>query len=177
MLLENADIVLLLSVYFLFFIAFVFLQTSLSPWLQTIFGFGSLQTGLVFFFVGGVSVFTQAVLLPQLSKKFSRLTLTILGVAVFTVGLFAMAIVGNLVLMFAVAAVIAFGFGIQFVTVNTLISLNTPQNAQGGALGITGYLLVLHRRLRLCWLRACFCLGFLWVLLGWFLLFPHLGQL
>ena len=96
----------------------------------------ALSDGFGFLFVGGISVFTQAVLLPPLSKRFRRLTLTILGVAVFTVGLFAMAVVGNLALMFAVAAVIAFGFGIQFVTVNALVSLNTPQNAQGGALGV-----------------------------------------
>ena len=39
-------------------------------------------------------------------------------------------------MLFAVVAVVAFGFGIQFVTVNTLISLSTPKDAQGGALGV-----------------------------------------
>jgi MFS family permease len=95
-----------------------------------------LQTGLVFFFVGGVSVFTQAVLLPALSKKFSRLTLTLYGIGVFAVGLVALAAVQNLAFLFIVAALISFGFGIQLVTLNTLISLNTPKDAQGGALGV-----------------------------------------
>ena len=94
-----------------------------------------MQTGLVFFFVGGVSVFTQAVLLPALSKKFSRLTLTLYGIGVFAVGLVALAAVQNLAFLFIVAALISFGFGIQLVTLNTLISLNTPKDAQGGALG------------------------------------------
>ena len=134
--LRKRKMVLLLSVYFLFFIAFVFLQASLSPWLQKVFGFGSLETGLVFFFVGAMSVFTQAVLLPALSKRFSRLTLTVLGVGVFIFGLLVLSAVGNLCSLFAVVAVVAFGFGIQFVTVNTLISLSTPKDAQGGALGV-----------------------------------------
>ena len=64
--LRKQKIALLLGIYFLFFMAFVFLQAALSPWLQKVFGFGSLQTGLVFFFVGGISVFTQAVLVASI---------------------------------------------------------------------------------------------------------------
>ena len=133
---RKRQIALLLGIYFLFFVAFIFLQAALSPWLQAVFGFGSLQTGLVFFFVGSVSVFTQAVLLPRLSKKFSRLSLTIYSIGVFAVGLLALAAVQNLVFLLVVAAAISFGFGIQYVTLNTLISLNTPKEAQGGTLGI-----------------------------------------
>ena len=134
--LRKRAIALLLAVYFLFFVALVFLEASLSPWLQTVFGFGALQTGLIFFFIGGVSVFSQAILLPALSKRFSRLTLTLLGIIALDVGLVALAFVANLAFLFVVAAVIALGFGIQLVTLNTLISLNTPKDAQGGALGV-----------------------------------------
>jgi MFS family permease len=134
--LRKRKIALLLSIYFLFFVSFVFLQAALSPWLQAVFGFGTLQTGLVFFFFGAISVFTQAILLPALSKKLSRLNLTLLGIAFLTVGLLALSISPNLAVMLVVAAVLSFGFGIQIVTLNTLISTNTPENAQGGALGV-----------------------------------------
>ncbi len=134
--LRKRQMTLLLSIFFLFFVAFVFLQAALSPWLQTVFGFGPLQTGLVFFFLGGVSAFTQAVLLPRLSRKFSRLTLTMYGIAVFAIGLLVLAAAQNLALLFAVTAIVAFGFGIQYITLNTLISLNAPTEAQGGTLGI-----------------------------------------
>jgi MFS family permease len=127
---------LLLAIYFLFFVSFVFLQASLSPWLQKVFGFGSLQTGLVFFFVGGISAFTQAVLLPALNKKLDRLTLTLLGIGFLIVGLLVFAAVSNLALLLVVAAIFSFGFGIQYVTLNTLISLNTPENVQGATLGV-----------------------------------------
>lgn len=134
--LRERKILLLLGIYFLFFAAFVFLQAALSPWLKVVFGFGALQTGLVFFFVGGISVFTQAVLLPILNKKTSRVTLTLLSIAVLTFGLVALALVQNLEFLFLAASLISFGFGVQIVTLNTLISLNTPKEAQGGSLGV-----------------------------------------
>jgi DHA1 family tetracycline resistance protein-like MFS transporter len=134
--LRKRKIVLLLSVYFMFFVAFVFLQAGLSPWLQAVFGFGAFQAGLVFFFVGGMSVFTQAVLLPSLGKRFSQLNLTFLSIGIFTGGLLALAAVQNLIVLFVVAALISFGFGTQFVMVNTLISLSTSKDAQGGTLGM-----------------------------------------
>jgi DHA1 family tetracycline resistance protein-like MFS transporter len=133
---RKRQVALLLGIYFLFFVSFVFLQAALSPWLQSVFGFGSLQVGLVFFFVGGVSAFTQAVLLPKLSKKWSRLTLTLYSTLAFAAGLLALAAVSNLALLFAAATVISFGFGILYITLNTLISLNAPSEAQGGTLGI-----------------------------------------
>jgi len=134
--LRKRKIVLLLAIYFLFFVSFVFLQASLSPWLQAVFGFGALQTGLIFFFFGAISVFTQAVILPALGKRFTRLNLTLIGVAFLAGGLLTLSIVPNLAVMMVVTAVLSFGFGIQIVTLNTLISTNTPENAQGGALGV-----------------------------------------
>jgi MFS transporter, DHA1 family, tetracycline resistance protein len=112
------------------------LQSSLSPWLQKVFGFGAFQTGLVFFFVGGVSVFTQAVLLPPLSKRLDRLNMVLLGIVFFIVGLVVLSIVANLAVLAVIVPVFAFGFGIQFVTYNTLISINTSEEAQGGTLGV-----------------------------------------
>ena len=134
--LRKRRITFLLSIYFMFFVAFVFLQAALSPWLQAVFGFGAFQAGLVFFFIGGVSVLTQAILLPTLNKKFSQLQLTFLSSGIFAIGLLALASVQNLVFLFAVASVVSFGFGIQYVTFNTLISLSTSKEAQGGTLGI-----------------------------------------
>ncbi len=133
---QKREMTLLLSIYFMFFVAFVFLQTTLSPWLQTVYGFGALQTGLIFFFIGGVSVFTQGIVLPKLSQRHSRLFLTLVGSVVLAGGMLALAPTRNIELTIAIAGVIAFGFGTQFVTLNTLISLRAPTEAQGGTLGI-----------------------------------------
>jgi multidrug resistance protein len=134
--LRRGGIAILLAIYFLFFVSFVFLQTALSPWLQKVFGFQSLQTGLIFFYVGAISVFVQAILLPILSRKVNRLSLTLLGIIALAAGLLGLSELASLPLLFLFAAVIAFGFGMQIVTLNTLISLNTPKDAQGGALGV-----------------------------------------
>ena len=75
-------------------------------------------------------------MLPELSKKFSQITLLLCSIVALIIGLLALAAVSNLVLLFLVTAVVSFGFGIQYVTFSTLISLNTPQTSQGGALGI-----------------------------------------
>jgi MFS family permease len=45
-------------------------------------------------------------------------------------------VISSLPLFLASELLFAFGFGIQYATLNTLISLNSPENAQGGALVI-----------------------------------------
>lgn len=133
---KKRPMVLLLSTYFLFFVAFVFLQSALSPWLQTVFGFGALQTGLIFFFIGAISAFTQAILLPLLSKRFDRVKLVVLGITFFVIGLGVLSVVSNLAVLLVVAGLSAFGFAIQFVVYNTLISINASEASQGGTLGV-----------------------------------------
>jgi MFS family permease len=134
--LRKRKIVLLMCSYFMFFLAFVFMQSTLSPWLQAVFGFGSFETGMVFFFVGGVSAFTQAVVLPRLGERMDKSTLTLISIGVFVAGLVVLSIVQNVSVLFAVAAVISIGFGIQYISLNTLISLHTSEDTQGGTLGI-----------------------------------------
>jgi MFS transporter, DHA1 family, tetracycline resistance protein len=134
--LRQPQIRLLLTVYFLFFVSFVFLQAGLSPWLQAVFGSNSLQVGLVLFFIGAVSVLTQAVVLPRVSKNRSRVAIAIYSVPIFVVGLLMLALAHNVVLLFAAATVIALGFGTLYLTLNTLVSVNAPTEAQGGTLGV-----------------------------------------
>ncbi len=134
--LKLRQMALLLAVYFMFFVSFVFLQASLSPWLKAVFGFAELQVGLVFVFIGGVSVFSQAVLLPRLSKRSSHIKLTLISVGIFVAGMVALGIIQNLPFFLVISAAVSFGFGILYVTLNTLISLNAPSETQGGTLGV-----------------------------------------
>ena len=133
---RKRQIALLLSFYFLFFMAFIFLQSALSPWLQAVFGFGSFETGLLFFFIGGISALSQAVLLPALSKKFSQFSLILFSIGIFTAGLLVLAFIKDLASLLVISSLVAFGFGNQYVIVNTLISTSTPKEAQGGTLGV-----------------------------------------
>jgi DHA1 family tetracycline resistance protein-like MFS transporter len=134
--LSSKSIKLLFAVYFLFFVSFVFFQVVLPPWLEQSFGFHSFQTGLLFFYVGAISVFTQAFLLPRLSRKRSNSTLITYGILMLTIGLLALFLLPNVAFLFVAGAAISLGFGIQYTTLNTLISINAPKEAQGGTLGI-----------------------------------------
>ena len=62
-------------------------------------------------------------------------------------------------LLFAAAAVISFGFGIQYVTFNTLISLSAPREAQGGTLGIAWALAGLAQTVAPVLAESAFSLG------------------
>jgi MFS family permease len=127
---------LLLAVYFMFFISFVFLQTVMPQWLQNLFGYGPLETGYVFVYIGFVSVLTQALALPRLSQRVTNTNLAFLGVILLGFGLLALGTVPSLLFLVLFAAILAVGFGTLFTALSTLISLRTPNQTQGGSLGI-----------------------------------------
>jgi DHA1 family tetracycline resistance protein-like MFS transporter len=134
--LQKREIALLFTVYFMFFMAFVFLQVVIPPWLERLFGFGSIQTSFLFAYIGIVSVLTQAVILPRLYKKIKNTTLAIAGIILLSIGLLALGTLPFLALLVVMGALVAFGFGILLTTLITLISVNAPVEAQGGTLGI-----------------------------------------
>jgi len=134
--LRKRAIALLFTVYFIFFISFVFLQAVIPPWLETLFGFGPLQTSLLFVYIGALSVVTQTVILPWLSKKTENMTLAMAGIIMLGVGLLGLGTLPFLVFLVLMGALVAFGFGILLTTLITLISVNAPAEAQGGTLGI-----------------------------------------
>lgn len=127
---------LLLAAYFLFFISFVFLQTVVPQWLQSLFGYGSLETGYLFVYIGLISVLTQALVLPRISRRLSNSTVAFYGVALMSAGLLALGTVPSFWLLAVVGALLAVGFAFLVTTLSTLISLRTPEEAQGGSLGI-----------------------------------------
>jgi DHA1 family tetracycline resistance protein-like MFS transporter len=134
--LRKRAIRLLFAVYFMFFISFVFLQAVVPPWLETLFGFGPVQTSLLFAYIGILSVVMQTVILPWLSRKTENTTLAMAGIVLLSVGLLALGMLPFLPLLALMGALVAFGFGILLTTLITLISINAPVEAQGGTLGI-----------------------------------------
>ena len=134
--LRKRAIALLFTVYFIFFISFVFLQAVIPPWLERLFSFGPLQTSLLFVYIGILSVVTQTVILPWLSKKTENMTLAMAGIIMLGVGLLGLGTLPFLVFLVLMGALVAFGFGILLTTLITLISVNAPAEAQGGTLGI-----------------------------------------
>ncbi len=156
---QNA-ISLLLGVYFLFFTSFVFLQTAIPPWLQGVFGYGPAETGYLFFYIGAVVAVTQAVILTRLSKKISRINLTLIAIVCLTVGLSALSLTGNLALLLIFAGLIPFGFGILLISLTTLISVTASEETQGGTLGLAQSLAALAQTIGPALATAAFAFGF-----------------
>ncbi len=134
--LGKGAVTLLFSVYFMFFISFVFLQAIVPPWLDRNFGYGALETSLLFAYIGVVSVLTQAFVLPRLSRNRSNVMLAFYGLILLAIGLLALATLPYVALLVVVGALLAVGFGIGLTTLSTLISVKAPKEAQGGSLGI-----------------------------------------
>ncbi|MDQ1280512.1 MAG: transporter [Thermoproteota archaeon] len=139
-LLKDRRMKILFAASFLFTVAFMFLQVVFPPWLQTNFGFGSFETGLMFFYIGIVAAVTQGVFLPKLSAKRSPATLVSYGLVILAAGFVALAAVINLQSLLLISILIPLGFGILNTALNTLISLSVPTEAQGGSLGIANSL-------------------------------------
>ncbi|MGE5637844.1 MAG: MFS transporter [Chloroflexota bacterium] len=134
-LLSQRVIVFLFATYFMFFISFVFLQAVIPPWSSKLFGFSDLQVGLLFAYVGIISVLTQVFVLPRLSKK-TFTTIALYGVILLGVSLLAVGIFPFLIILILMAASLALGFGLLISSLSTLISIQAPKEAQGGSLGI-----------------------------------------
>ena len=135
-LVSKSEIALLFAIYFLVFLSFIFLPTVLPVWLNHNFGYGPIETGLLFFYVGILSALTQAVLLPKLSKTVKNSTLVVYGVVLLSAGLFGLGVYANLFIFLIVGGLVSVGFGILNATLTTLISINAPSQERGGSLGI-----------------------------------------
>lgn len=139
--LKRRELQFLFSLYFLIMIGFVFLNVTFAPWLQAIFNYGPLETGLLYFYIGILNALTQAVLLPRLSKKIPQGVILLLGLILISIGYAGLGTLPpSLPLLGLMGGLIAFGFGTLFAIVNSLISLNAPEEAQGGSLGIASSL-------------------------------------
>jgi MFS family permease len=117
-------------------LAFIFLSTVLPLWLDHNLSFGPLETGIVFFYIGLVSAFSQAILLPWISKKISHAKLVGYGLVLLSIGFLGLGVFPDLALLVLFGSLVPLGFGISYATLTTLISINASLKVQGGSLGV-----------------------------------------
>jgi multidrug resistance protein len=134
--LKEKGLYLLLAVFFSFTMAFVFMETTFAPFAQIVFHYGPFETGLLFFYIGIVSVITQAAMIPILSKKYVPQTLLLMGLVSLCFGLTGLALSTSLPGLLISTALMAFGGGLVNPSVSTLISLKSSAREQGESLGI-----------------------------------------
>jgi DHA1 family tetracycline resistance protein-like MFS transporter len=127
---------LTITLTFVSILAFAGLEATFALWSERSFGWGVAQNGYIFAFIGTISAFIQGTMIGFLSQKFGEVGMVKQGFLALGVGLAILPFTNNLPTLLITLVVIAYGFSISSPALNTLLSLNVPDEQQGSILGI-----------------------------------------
>ena len=126
----------LVLVLFVTISAFAAMETTFALWANQVFGWGSWEVGLNFFFVGMVLVVIQGALIGRLSRRFGEARLLTIGAISITLGLAGLPLVHEIGALAVVNLLLAGGMGLLSPSINSLISRQAEVDEQGGILGV-----------------------------------------
>lgn len=131
----------ILTIYFLFIVAFSIMTTTFSLYTMFRFGYDAQHNGYLFAYVGLIAVIIQGVLIGRLVKRFGELWLVIVGALFFAVSLFAVPFVGpnagGLLALLIGCGIFSLGNSLSTPALNSLASKSVGAEEQGGVLGVT----------------------------------------
>jgi DHA1 family tetracycline resistance protein-like MFS transporter len=130
-----------LTIYFLFIVAFSIMTTSFSLYTMFRFGYDAQHTGYLFAYVGLIAVIIQGGLIGRLVKRFGELPLVIVGALCFAISLFAVPFVGpaagGLAALLLGGGVFSMGNSLATPALTSLASKSVGPAEQGTVLGVT----------------------------------------
>ena len=130
-----------LTIYFLFVVAFSIMTTSFSLYTMFRFGYDARHTGYLFAYVGIIAVIIQGGLIGRLVKRFGELPLIIVGALCFAISLFAVPFVGpaagGLGALLIGGGVFSMGNSLATPALTSLASKSAEADEQGTILGVT----------------------------------------
>lgn len=130
-----------LTIYFLFVVAFSIMTTSFSLYTMFRFGYDAQHNGYLFAYVGVIAVIIQGGLIGRLVKRFGELPLVIVGAFFFAASLFAVPFVapatGGLLALLIGGGVFAMGNSLAMPALTSLASKSVGPTEQGSVLGMT----------------------------------------
>lgn len=138
--LRQSRLKLILSIYFLFVVAFSVMTTSFALFTMYRFGYDAHDTGWLFVFVGLIGAIVQGGLIGRLVKRFGEVPLVIAGALLFAASLFAIPLTSpqtGLATLLVVGAAFALGNSLSTPSLSGLASKSVGRGEQGGVLGIT----------------------------------------
>ena len=135
--LERPYIGLLLTLTFLSTFAFAGLESTFAMWSRRQFGWGPLQNGYLFAYVGLLSAIIQGGLVGRLARRFGEATLIIQGAIALAVGIFLIPFSNSLIMLLIAMTIAGYGFSVISPSLNSLISLQVGEDEQGGMMGVT----------------------------------------
>ena len=139
--LSHPQLGFVLSIYFLFVVAFSIMTASFSLYTMFRFGYDAQHTGYLFAYVGLISVIIQGGLIGKLVKRFGEITLVIVGALFFAGSLFAVPFVGpnsgGLLALLLGGGIFSLGNSLATPALNSLASKTASAAEQGTVLGVT----------------------------------------
>jgi len=139
--LKQPRLAFVLTIYFLFIVAFSIMTTSFSLYTMFRFGYDAQHTGYLFAYVGVIAVIIQGGLIGRLVKRFGELPLVIVGAFCFAISLFAVPFVGpaagGLAALLIGGGVFSAGNSLATPALTSLASKSVGPNEQGTVLGVT----------------------------------------
>ena len=139
--LKQPILAFVLTIYFLFIVAFSIMTTAFSLYTMFRFGYDAQHTGYLFAYVGLIAVIIQGGLIGRLVKRFGELPLVIVGALSFAISLFAVPFVGpaagGLAALLVGGGVFSLGNSLAGPALTSLASKSAGPNEQGTVLGVT----------------------------------------
>jgi multidrug resistance protein len=139
--LKDPRLAFVLSIYFLFIVAFSIMTTSFSLYTMFRFGYDAQHTGYLFAYVGLIAVVIQGGLIGKLVKRFGELPLIIFGALCFAISLFAVPFVGpeagGLAALLVGGGIFSMGNSLATPGLTSLASKSVGPADQGTILGVT----------------------------------------
>jgi DHA1 family tetracycline resistance protein-like MFS transporter len=137
---KQSKLALILSIYFLFVVAFSVMTSSFALFTMYRFGYDAHNTGWLFVYVGIIGAAIQGGLIGHLVRRFGESALVIAGAFLFGVSLLAIPLTGlqsGLITLLIVGAVFSIGNSLATPSLTGLASKSVGPGEQGGVLGVT----------------------------------------
>jgi len=123
-------------VAFIFSVAFVAMESSLTFLAAERFGYTARENGILMVFLGFCSIITQGMIVRRLLARTSETHVLKLGLVASLIGLLVMAFAPTAAWLYAGVALLAFGSGLVNPSSTGLISLYAAEDEQGKVLGL-----------------------------------------
>jgi DHA1 family tetracycline resistance protein-like MFS transporter len=138
--LKQPRLAYVITIYFLFIVAFSIMTTSFALYTMFRFGYDAQHNGYLFAYVGVISVIVQGGLIGKLVKRFGELPLVLVGALCFAASLLVVPFVGptagGLAGLLIGGGVFALGNSLATPALNSLGSKSAGPSEQGTVLGV-----------------------------------------
>lgn len=138
--LKQAKLAVILTIYFLFVVAFSVMTSSFALFTMFRFGYDAHSTGWLFVYVGIIGAIIQGGLIGRLVKQFGESSLIIAGALLFSLSLLAIPFTGphtGLLTLLLVGGLFGVGNSLATPSLTGLASKSVGAGEQGGVLGVT----------------------------------------